>query len=408
MSTSAPRLSSGAGHRSRRASRHRPARAVADVLDWLTSAREQYPPEVRGRLIASIIDSRLTLLVGTLSIGATTLAVAYLTGALWPWLWLGADIAVALLRLFILHDADRHPNRDPRVLQSRMIASGIAWFGVFATGCFLCVHSGNPAVVVLAAVNTVAVASVSMMQVAALPRYGVLIVTVCYVPFGLALATSGEPGYLVVALLVPLWMAGLFGLLAQNHQLTLRVIRAELQTRRIALTDKLTGLPNRLYLEERLQGMCHGLERGERFALLGLDLDGFKAVNDRHGHGAGDLLLQALAGRLRGAVREQDSACRLGGDEFVVLLPAASADEAAFVAKRIIAAISRPFDVGVVDLLQVGVSIGSAAAPEHGAGPAELLAAADRALYAAKAAGKGTHRAFVSEAGPSALTALSA
>ena len=120
-------------------------------------------------------------------------------------------------------------------------------------------------------------------------------------------------------------------------------------------------------------------------------------VHDRYGHRAGDILLKAVAGRIMNAIRLQDHACRNGGDEFTVLLPGIGRDEATFVARRIISSISRPFDIGHDDKAWIGVSIGSAFAPDDGTDPQALQAAADAALYAAKQAGKGVHREYQGE-----------
>jgi hypothetical protein len=95
------------------------------------------------------------------------------------------------------------------------------------------------------------------------------------------------------------------------------------------------------------------------FAVFCLDLDGFKDVNDRHGHAAGDALLIALADRLRDSVRTRDFVSRIGGDEFVILLPAISPAEATILARRIIARVQAPFDVGLQAPVHVGISIGS-------------------------------------------------
>jgi diguanylate cyclase (GGDEF)-like protein len=198
-----------------------------------------------------------------------------------------------------------------------------------------------------------------------------------------------------LATLLPFWIGGMIALMYQNYRLVVRMVRAELENRRAALTDKLTNIPNRLFLEETLAAMCSELRRGRGFALLCLDLDGFKPINDRFGHSAGDVLLQAVAGRIAQAVRDRDHVCRLGGDEFVVLLPDAGPSEAAFVAKRIIASVGRPFDIRLNAPVEIGVSAGSVVAPQHGRQPSALLAAGDKALYAAKSAGKGIHRAFL-------------
>ena len=118
-----------------------------------------------------------------------------------------------------------------------------------------------------------------------------------------------------------------------------------------------------------------------------LDLDGFKAVNDRLGHAAGDAVLVAVADRLRASVRDADFVCRIGGDEFVILLPNITDGEAAAVARRIISRVSEPFEFAPT--ARVGASIGLASAPRDGITADELLSAADRAMYEAKRRGKG-------------------
>jgi len=151
-----------------------------------------------------------------------------------------------------------------------------------------------------------------------------------------------------------------------------------------ALTDALTGLGNRRALEAALEGM------GRPFALVALDLDGFKAVNDGFGHAAGDHVLATVARRLEEACRAGDAVLRLGGDEFVLLLPGmAAADAVLRRMRRVIAAVARPIP-WEGEAARIGVSAGVVLAREGGEPPADaLLPRADAALYAAKRAGKG-------------------
>ena len=134
------------------------------------------------------------------------------------------------------------------------------------------------------------------------------------------------------------------------------------------------------------------VKRGERAALLYLDLDDFKPVNDRYGHAAGDALLKAAAARLRDMVRETDTVARLGGDEYVILQVGSSAMDAALLARRVATSLAAPFDIGETTV-NVCTSIGIAMAPDDGCDPDQLLRKADHALSGYKARGRG-HFAF--------------
>ncbi len=161
--------------------------------------------------------------------------------------------------------------------------------------------------------------------------------------------------------------------------------------------DFLTGLPNRVSFLEALRSACEtATTRGKTFAVLILDLDGFKSVNDRLGHAAGDDLLRAVGRRLSGTIREGDFIARLGGDEFTILHRDATVDTAAALAQRIIEKLSAPFRIDGAHPT-VGVSIGIALAPNAGGQPEALLRGADLALYSAKNAGRGTWRFFEKE-----------
>ena len=137
----------------------------------------------------------------------------------------------------------------------------------------------------------------------------------------------------------------------------------------LALTDPLTGLANRRLLVDRLSmGMVQARRERADLALLYLDLDGFKNVNNTLGHAAGDALLKMVAGRLQSAVREQDTVARLGGDEFVIVLGQAGADEAARVAAKLIESVSQPYAIDGQPA-RVTVSVGIGLYPVHGDEP---------------------------------------
>ena len=164
----------------------------------------------------------------------------------------------------------------------------------------------------------------------------------------------------------------------------------EARMERAALHDALTGLPNRLLLADRLRHAIHGAERsGHVFALAYLDLNGFKQINDSHGHDAGDEVLKAVAARLQAGLRASDTVARLGGDEFVVLLtPAQAPAEAEPVLGRLLDALSEPITLSSGAQVAVGSSLGLAHYPGDGRTPDALMRHADEAMFTNKRAGR--------------------
>lgn len=165
-----------------------------------------------------------------------------------------------------------------------------------------------------------------------------------------------------------------------------------------AYHDLLTGLPNRALFKDRLgQALAHAKRHGQILATLFLDMDRFKVVNDTLGHLVGDGLLQAVAQRLRGCLREGDTLARIGGDEFMVLLPQIrSRDSAAFIAQKILGALKQPFNVEGHELF-VGMSIGIAIHPDDGETLETLIKHADIAMYNAKDHGRNDFKFFTQD-----------
>jgi len=158
---------------------------------------------------------------------------------------------------------------------------------------------------------------------------------------------------------------------------------------KLARFDPLTGLPNRLLLRDSLRsGLRSAQEAASQLAIHYLDLDGFKAINDRYGHPAGDRMLVEVAERLNSIVRSEDVACRLGGDEFLLVQTNVQhQDQAELLARRVIRQLSEPYVIDGIEM-RVSVSVGVALAPEFGVEMECLIACADAALYRSKARGK--------------------
>lgn len=179
------------------------------------------------------------------------------------------------------------------------------------------------------------------------------------------------------------------------RRLSVRLEASERRNRELAMRDALSGLANRLCFDQALHSASERLAHAP-FAVIASDLDRFKAVNDQHGHAAGDEVIRVVAERLRQAVGDHGLVGRTGGDEFVILVTAFR-DRArlSLLAQQIIASISRPIVVPDGAVVDVGISLGIAMAPDQGISGHAVMASADRALYASKEGGRG--RAFFAE-----------
>jgi diguanylate cyclase (GGDEF)-like protein len=183
-----------------------------------------------------------------------------------------------------------------------------------------------------------------------------------------------------------------------NAQLQAEIVerrQAEARVHHMAYHDSLTGLPNRALLADRLDRAMLAAQRSDRgLAVMFIDLDRFKTINDSLGHMTGDQLLKEVANRLCSAVRASDTVARLGGDEFVVLLPGIrNADESSHVAQKIIDALAAPFPLEG-RLLHISPSIGICMYPDDGKDVATLMRNADAAMYHAKASGRNNYQYF--------------
>lgn len=191
---------------------------------------------------------------------------------------------------------------------------------------------------------------------------------------------------------------GGLGFTALTVRRSFHLYKAEKYATSLAHQDSLTGLPNRRLFTNRLNEEL-ALRNDESCAVLLIDLDRFKPVNDRYGHPAGDAVLQEVARRLTALAPRGTTVARIGGDEFAIVAPArGGADHVLLLAKRVIMALAEPFTVGDA-CVQIGATVGVAIAPCDGATTGALLSAADQALYCAKRARRGTVQVFEAEAG---------
>lgn len=198
-----------------------------------------------------------------------------------------------------------------------------------------------------------------------------------------------------ITLLFLLMLAGLIYQSGQREKLYQDMLSSTSALTLMANNDALTGLPNRRLLEDRMaQALKEAGRAQQMLAVLFLDLDYFKVVNDTHGHLIGDQLLKSVADRLTGLLRAEDTVARIGGDEFVVLLPKLNDQQQLIAtAEKVISELAQPFHIAG-QALQLGVSIGISLYPEHDDNPSNLIKYADDAMYVAKRLGRNCYAIY--------------
>ena len=173
----------------------------------------------------------------------------------------------------------------------------------------------------------------------------------------------------------------------KTTRLAKKLHQANRELHKLAMHDPLTLLPNRAHLEEQLDNYIEGASSGTMFALMFLDLDGFKMINDAYGHHIGDRLLISVTERLKNILDSDHVLARVGGDEFVLLTPSTSAEAAERIASRMVKAIEKPFHISEYELM-VSISIGIALYPPHGSEGRDMMFNADVAMYHTKNNGR--------------------
>lgn len=368
-------------------------RALGDrVFLWLCGTGQRELPEVRRAMVLTLREPFLVSLLASFWAQIVAGMAFWITGAAWALAWLLSDLVLLVLRLWCSRLITVAEQQGRRLPMRRVLLVNAVWLTWVAAGISLSIRQPSLYLVVVSAMIASGFSGYCVSRWQAFPRLAALYLYVLWAAVCVGLLTSPLPELHLLAWLMPAAAYAFQVLLGLNHQIVIGALRAQQENRRLSMHDPLTELPNRLMLRERLVALCRGLPDGHRFAVLCLDLDGFKAVNDRHGHAAGDWLLKSVARRLADVVRAEDLVCRLGGDEFVVLLPGADEAVTAEIAQRMLQALAQPHDLGGLVDLPARASIGVALAPLDGGEPDPLLLAADEGLYAAKRDGKGCWR----------------
>lgn len=367
---------------------------MARLVAWLTSGPHPQSEPILRRLVRHSQAKRRTLILAVASTFLMVGITAASTGALWAYAWLVSEAVFGVARYAALLRLDKVEAEGQEGSVAPIVLLSLGWSIAFSIGCGLCVLSGNLALMLLAGMMIAGLSGGISSRNAGTPRLAITMIFVLATPFTAAMMLSPYPEMAAVAVLVPIFDVALSFILIENYEVLRNLFLSEQENRRLANADPLTGLPNRIMqcksFDEQLRKASAAIDGNQRrFSVFCLDLDGFKAANDRFGHAAGDAILVAVSHRLRDTIRGKDKVFRVGGDEFVILLPGLDSDQAAPIAERIITVLSLPFDVAEHQPLRIGVSIGIACFPRDGRTTDDLLRSADLAMYEAKRRGKG-------------------
>ncbi|WP_230770113.1 GGDEF domain-containing protein [Sphingomonas sp. Leaf4] len=368
------------------------------LLSWLVQPGAPVRANARPMLLAELLSSPVALFLGAAN-GLLVLGVAWFSTHAAVFLAFAAiELALLTVRVRTVRriEAERARGEIPAIDASVVLS--ILWCALQGAVAATIMLRAEPVLMIVSTTMIMGVIAPICARNYAAPRLAMLLVLLCDVPFKLGAALSGIPLLLAILPMMIPFVLGIRFVLGNFNRTLIATLEAEEANRHLARHDALTGLLNRYGLDEALTMLPHADDRA--MAVLCLDLDGFKGVNDRLGHAAGDRLLAGVAARLLAATGPDDIVARLGGDEFMIVvrhMPPAAVD--AFASGLIDRIAGGSYDVGDTGSAMVGASIGYACFPEDAATSAELRTRADAALYAAKDDGKGTGRRYAPRPG---------
>jgi diguanylate cyclase len=367
---------------------------------WLAGSAQDLSAENRQILLSNLFTRTASIALASICEISVCLAAYYLYPGVGYLAWTLAVIALLIVRLSLIAICCQRSARNEPTPTSLFLLASILWSALLGLGCLLCNISGDQTLFLLGNVCAVGVVGGLAGRNAGTPRLVLIQISIIFVLLGIGAALSPGSGKIVLLFQAPFCAAGFFTVAIRTNRDTVALLLAQETSNRLARHDSLTGLPNRARISELLLNRTDAeptLRHGS-FAVLLIDLDGFKAINDSLGHAAGDLVLQESAKRLREVLREGDIVGRLAGDEFVAISDEASmSEEVRLLADQIVKTLARPFVLNEV-LVRIGASVGISQYPEHGATGPQLLICADRALYAVKRSGKSAFAVFDAKA----------
>lgn len=363
------------------------------VLRWFFEPARELSDSERSFLFGQLIGSPAAVIMGSLC-ALMVIGVALVRSGDKIFWFLAISEALLMSCRFVdwrIRDKALQRSIVPTIDRSALLSA--LWCAQQGALAFTIMIGNDLVLAVLAATLVMAMIGPVCARNYAAPRFAFMLVLLCDLPFVAGALASGEPWLLVIAPMTPAFLLGAMQIIGNFHRSMLLTLAMQAKALHLAQHDALTGILNRQGMDDALMQITPSSDR--KMALISIDLDGFKDVNDKHGHGAGDVLLIEVAKRMTTQLRPEDLLARMGGDEFMAVVRGMAPDHVGPLADRLIAAVSRhPFTLEDGTVVRVGASIGFACLPEDAVNTVELRLRADQALYAAKRAGKGVGRRY--------------
>lgn len=364
----------------------------AGPIEILLRQEGESDPEIRSLSLNTLIDSPALSIAALLWTQLCWLFVFIVSGWTWISAFVAAYCSLWAIRWPLVQNSARTSNRRGTHSDVRLVSMNIGL--IFLVACEIFVLTQVP--VEQGSILALCLClGFSAYVVAFFPAFPILAtLKIALLNIAMTVGVIMGPSDLVrpVALLLPGGALIYWLMIQRTHLILMGAIRNQQANRHLALHDPLTKLPNRTAMREALDRHLSRMGRDgtvTSLAILCLDLDGFKQVNDRYGHSAGDWVLVHVSEILRRPLLRDEIVCRIGGDEYVVLLPNADEARVRAFSQFVIDAVAQPFDIGRSVPAQIGISIGAFIARDGSRRAEEMIEAADLALYTSKKNGRG-------------------
>jgi diguanylate cyclase (GGDEF)-like protein len=359
------------------------------IATWLCYAGRDVPEDIRAALIGSLFGTLPIFAGGVLNTIAVSLALALRDPTPAFIVWVVIEVALCVARFCILVMAHRNATRGGPTYTDIYVCLAVLWGASVGYGAFISIASTDWVAATLSCLSAAAMVGGICFRNFGAPRLVGVMILLSLGPCCIAAAMSDEVVLRLILIQIPFYLVAMSIAAFRLNGLLVSTMKAERENDYRARHDELTSLPNRAGLIHASQTRYKQVQdQAGKSAVLYVDLDGFKPVNDQHGHEAGDLLLVKIGGRLSALKGSGGMVFRIGGDEFVMIAEVLDHEEAFAFANRLISEMSAPFALTASVSVNVSASIGVALVPDHGSDVLTALSAADKALNVAKSEGK--------------------